>query len=338
MVLSKEKSSDRLHRLIFFLKRSDSHESLCLATLNRGEWFVERGNEVPLAQEPKSPRTCSSPCMEPDSGTSCRGGGCAPRHGRCWQGKIAHFVLLAVQALPTLTRPLAGGRQGGCLGGHGACYSSPWGPAGGTWSSVSGPEEVARACRLCRDRRCRWAVSVACRVGVAVRGGCTREKSIHSHAASGMVSYLLPGLGESEDVVGAPISALLVQALYGSYILTCIDFLEEALPFTDAVPTATLGWCGPMGMPLGTEAHRPGRVFWLLLAGLGARGTRRIPPPPGPWRAHSSGVDSPAVLVGCSSTPLWGTASGSSCGSVQPRVPDRTRKKGTRRSRQQGKK
>lgn len=49
--------------------------------------------------------------------------------------------------------------------------------------------------------------------------------------AIGMTSYVLPGIGEAEDAAWAPISAILVQALYGNGIITTIDFLEEALPF-----------------------------------------------------------------------------------------------------------
>ncbi|QDZ19542.1 hypothetical protein HOP50_03g20600 [Chloropicon primus] len=60
--------------------------------------------------------------------------------------------------------------------------------------------------------------------------------------AIGVSSYALPGIGESEDVVWAPISATLVQLIYGTYWLTALDLLEEGLPFSDFVPTATLAW------------------------------------------------------------------------------------------------
>lgn len=48
--------------------------------------------------------------------------------------------------------------------------------------------------------------------------------------AAGMASYLIPGLGEAEDVVSAPVSALLVKALYGSNIMASLDFFEEVSP------------------------------------------------------------------------------------------------------------
>ena len=60
--------------------------------------------------------------------------------------------------------------------------------------------------------------------------------------AIGVVSYALPGLGEAEDVAWAPISALVMQAMYGSALLSTLDFLEEALPFSDILPTACIGW------------------------------------------------------------------------------------------------
>jgi hypothetical protein len=60
--------------------------------------------------------------------------------------------------------------------------------------------------------------------------------------AVGMSTYVLPGVGEAADAGWAPVSAVLVQALYGSWILSALDFLEEALPFSDALPSACIGW------------------------------------------------------------------------------------------------
>ena len=36
-------------------------------------------------------------------------------------------------------------------------------------------------------------------------------------------------------------AALIVQQLYHNKYLTTINFIEEALPFTDVIPTATIG-------------------------------------------------------------------------------------------------
>jgi hypothetical protein len=55
-------------------------------------------------------------------------------------------------------------------------------------------------------------------------------------------SYLLPGLGETEDLIWAPISALVLSAALGSTQVGAIDLVKEALPFTDALPVATLAW------------------------------------------------------------------------------------------------
>ena len=60
--------------------------------------------------------------------------------------------------------------------------------------------------------------------------------------AVGVSSYALPGIGEGEDILWAPVSATLVQVLYGAYWLSALDLLEEGLPFSDFIPTACLAW------------------------------------------------------------------------------------------------
>lgn len=57
----------------------------------------------------------------------------------------------------------------------------------------------------------------------------------------GVVSYSIPGLAETTDIVWAPISGLLIFFMYGA-IPGFIGFAEEALPGTDFIPTATLTW------------------------------------------------------------------------------------------------
>lgn len=56
----------------------------------------------------------------------------------------------------------------------------------------------------------------------------------------GMLSYVVPSVGELMDVVWAPISAFLFSVLFGGGKGTIIAFLEEILPFTDAIPTFTI--------------------------------------------------------------------------------------------------
>lgn len=68
--------------------------------------------------------------------------------------------------------------------------------------------------------------------------------------ALGSASYLVPGAGEVADVAWAPLQTTLLMALYPeANLLPYISFWEEFLPFTDIVPSATLGWFGEYGLP-----------------------------------------------------------------------------------------
>jgi len=58
----------------------------------------------------------------------------------------------------------------------------------------------------------------------------------------GVASFAVPGLGEATDVGWAPISALLVNYLFGNGIFTALAFVEEISPGLDFIPTATLAW------------------------------------------------------------------------------------------------
>lgn len=55
-------------------------------------------------------------------------------------------------------------------------------------------------------------------------------------------SFLLPGVGEAEDVAWAPLSAFLLKNLFDSNIIGGIEFAKEILPFTDIIPLATSVW------------------------------------------------------------------------------------------------
>lgn len=57
----------------------------------------------------------------------------------------------------------------------------------------------------------------------------------------GMGSMSL-GLTEIVDVVYAPMSAAMILAMYGNVWFAALGAAEEALPFTDIIPTATLAW------------------------------------------------------------------------------------------------
>ena len=58
----------------------------------------------------------------------------------------------------------------------------------------------------------------------------------------GVASFAVPGLGEAADVGWAPISALLVNYLFGNGIFTALALVEELAPGFDIIPTATIAW------------------------------------------------------------------------------------------------
>lgn len=60
----------------------------------------------------------------------------------------------------------------------------------------------------------------------------------------GDVSTLVPGVGELEDTVWAPVAALVTRQLFDNSSITSLEFILQALPLgiTDAVPVATIAW------------------------------------------------------------------------------------------------
>ena len=60
----------------------------------------------------------------------------------------------------------------------------------------------------------------------------------------GNATFVVPGLGELADLLWAPVSSKMVDVLYkeSSPRARYVAFLEEVLPFTDIIPTATLAW------------------------------------------------------------------------------------------------
>ena len=60
----------------------------------------------------------------------------------------------------------------------------------------------------------------------------------------GSSSYLLPVVGEGFDLAWAPAQTILIMAMYDatSPNLKYLSFMEEVLPFTDVVPSASIGW------------------------------------------------------------------------------------------------
>ncbi|RMX67082.1 hypothetical protein DD238_001083 [Peronospora effusa] len=60
----------------------------------------------------------------------------------------------------------------------------------------------------------------------------------------GNATFVVPVIGELADIFWAPVSSRMVHTLYkeSSPHARYLGFLEEVLPFTDIIPTATLAW------------------------------------------------------------------------------------------------
>lgn len=61
----------------------------------------------------------------------------------------------------------------------------------------------------------------------------------------GMASFSIPLVGEFSDVVWAPLSGLIYYRMFGGKMGMyggIFNFLEEAMPGTDIIPTFTISW------------------------------------------------------------------------------------------------
>ncbi len=61
----------------------------------------------------------------------------------------------------------------------------------------------------------------------------------------GMLSFLLPVLGEVVDIVWAPVSAILIFFMFRKHngaIGGVLGFMEEIMPGIDVIPSFTLMW------------------------------------------------------------------------------------------------
>ena len=76
--------------------------------------------------------------------------------------------------------------------------------------------------------------------------------------AIGSSSYAIPFLWEATDLAWAPISAIIVGAMYSdsSPYVYYVNLLEELLPFTDVLPTATLAWLRENGTDAVKDIHK----------------------------------------------------------------------------------
>lgn len=61
----------------------------------------------------------------------------------------------------------------------------------------------------------------------------------------GMLSFVIPGLGEFTDLIWAPLSGWLMTRLYkgkAGQVAGFINFVEELLPGLDVIPSFTIMW------------------------------------------------------------------------------------------------
>ncbi|WP_394344910.1 hypothetical protein [Aquimarina algicola] len=61
----------------------------------------------------------------------------------------------------------------------------------------------------------------------------------------GMVTFMIPGVGEFGDIIWAPLAGWLMTRMYKGNVgkaAGAITFVEEALPGVDVVPTFTIMW------------------------------------------------------------------------------------------------
>lgn len=61
----------------------------------------------------------------------------------------------------------------------------------------------------------------------------------------GYATYAIPGIGEIGDAVWAPISAIIFAKTFGGtkgMVGGAFNFIEEALPGTDFIPSFTIMW------------------------------------------------------------------------------------------------
>jgi hypothetical protein len=63
--------------------------------------------------------------------------------------------------------------------------------------------------------------------------------------ALGCITYLLPAIGEFGDFVWAPVSGFIFYKAFGGRVGVLggiFNFIEEALPGLDFIPTFTIAW------------------------------------------------------------------------------------------------
>eukprot|EP00980_Cylindrotheca_fusiformis_P009476 scaffold2070_cov105-Cylindrotheca_fusiformis.AAC.7 len=97
----------------------------------------------------------------------------------------------------------------------------------------------------------------------------------------GASTFLLPGVGEIFDLFWAPMQTVLIMAMYESTSpnLKYVSFVEEVLPFTDIVPSATIGWTMQYLIPelFGNHSPEVERLLHTLARKHPERTTANVP-------------------------------------------------------------
>ncbi|WP_411030871.1 hypothetical protein [Spongiimicrobium sp. 3-5] len=63
--------------------------------------------------------------------------------------------------------------------------------------------------------------------------------------ALGMVSFIIPGIGEFSDIIWAPVAGWLMTRMYKGKIgqaAGIVTFIEEIIPGLDIIPSFTIMW------------------------------------------------------------------------------------------------
>lgn len=58
----------------------------------------------------------------------------------------------------------------------------------------------------------------------------------------GVASLGVPVIGQIFDIFWAPLSGYIIHRMYGVTLIAWFGVIEELLPFTDIIPTATIAW------------------------------------------------------------------------------------------------
>jgi hypothetical protein len=141
--------------------------------------------------------------------------------------------------------------------------------------------------------------------------------------AIGSSSYLLPVLGEGFDLAWAPMQTILIMAMYDHDTsrratlalnnhgnssnsknntdfrswsgLKYLSFVEEILPFTDVIPSATIGWYIRFGPELWKVLHHGGDKSLDLLLGDGKNNSKGVVH--GKNNNHNNNTTSPNIIT-----------------------------------------